>query len=80
MKVEKITCKDVMSHICESLGEDLDSPKCIEIKSHLNECPDCSNYFKSVEKTIDFYKKYNVELPPEAHNKLIDFLGLNEQK
>ena len=79
MKIEKITCKDVMSHICESLGEDLDSPKCVEIKSHLNGCPDCTKYFKSVEKTIDFYKKYNVELPEDAHNKLIDLLGLNDE-
>jgi hypothetical protein len=28
--------------------------------------------------TIDFYKKYNVTLPDEAHNRLIDYLGLKE--
>jgi predicted anti-sigma-YlaC factor YlaD len=78
MNDEKITCKDVMSHICESLGEDLDSPKCVAIKNHLNECPDCTKYFKSVEKTIDFYKKYNVDLPDDAHNRLINILGLND--
>lgn len=78
MSSEKVTCKVVMSHICESLGEDLDSPKCIAIKEHLDECTDCRNYFNSVEKTIDFYKKYNVDLPDDAHNRLLDFLGLSE--
>lgn len=78
MSEEKVSCKEVMNHICESLGEDLDSPKCIAIKDHLDHCTDCKNYFKSVEKTIDFYKKYDVELPPNAHLKLLEFLGLND--
>ncbi len=80
MNDDKKICKEVMSHICDSLGEDLDSPKCIAIKNHLDECPDCSNYFKSVEKTIDFYKKYNVDLPVEVHSRLINFLGLDEKE
>ena len=72
------TCKEVMSHICDNLGEDLDSPKCIAIKAHLEECDSCKTYFKSVETTIQFYKKYNVTLTDDAHNKLLDFLGLKE--
>ncbi len=78
MNEDKITCKEVMNHICDSLGEDLDSPKCIAIKNHLDECQNCSNYFKSVEKTIEFYKKYDVEIPKEAHTRLLDILGLDE--
>jgi len=73
-----ITCKDVMNHICDNLGEELNSPRCIAIKEHLNGCTSCQSYFKNVEVTIDFYKKYNVTLPDEAHNRLIDFLGLKD--
>ena len=79
MKQEKVACKDVMNHICESLGEDLESPKCRAIKDHLDSCSDCRTYFKTVELTIDFYKKYDVELPPKAHNRLMDVLGLNDE-
>ena len=43
---DKVSCKEVMSHICESLGEDFNSPKCVAIKEHLTGCPDCTNYFK----------------------------------
>ena len=78
MNEHKPTCKEVMSHICDNLGEELDSPKCIEIKSHLENCENCRNYFHSVETTIQFYKKYDVKISEEAHNRLIDFLGLKE--
>jgi predicted anti-sigma-YlaC factor YlaD len=72
------TCKDVMKHICESLGEDLESKKCIAIKHHLDNCNSCKNYFKTVELTIDYYKKYNAEIPKAAHSRLMDFLDLSD--
>ena len=78
MKKHDIICKDVMEHICENLGEQLDSPKCAAIKAHLNNCDNCSNYFKTVEDTIQFYKNYYVELPEGAHQRLIEYLGLTE--
>lgn len=72
------TCKDVMIHICDNLGEELNSAKCISIKTHMENCDNCKHYFNSVETTIEFYKKYNVELPEEAHSRLLDLLGLKE--
>lgn len=74
----KITCKEVMSHICDNLGEELNSPRCLAIKAHLEECSDCQTYFKNIETTISFYKLYNVTLPEDAHNRLLSFLGLKE--
>ena len=78
MKREKISCKEVMKHVCESLGENLDDEKCIEIKNHLDSCQHCRDYFKSVEITIDCYRKYNVQVPEEAHDRLMKMLGLEE--
>jgi hypothetical protein len=81
MKKEiKVTCLEVMSHICDSLGEDLNSDRCKDIKSHLEQCPDCTNYYKSVHMTIDYYKKYNVDLPKDAHNRLMSFLDLDKDE
>ncbi len=76
--MNKPTCKEVMVHICDNLGEELNSPKCMEIKAHLDSCETCQHFFKSVEDTIQFYRKYNVKLTEEAHNRLIEFLGLKE--
>ncbi len=78
MKKENVSCKDVMSHICDSLGEDLNSPTCINIKVHLEKCPNCQKYFDSVDSTIQFYKEYNVELDNEGHDKLLSVLGLKD--
>jgi len=78
MNKNKPNCKDVMLHICDNLGEQLDSPNCLMIKKHLDECENCSHYFKSVETTIEFYKKYNVNISEDAHNRLMECLGLKE--
>ena len=75
----KVTCKVVMDHICENLGEDLNSEKCIAIKNHLDECADCKNYFNSIEQTIEFYRKYNINLPGEVHERLLNTLGLKNK-
>ncbi len=79
MKTQKVNCKEVTDHICESLGEELNSPRCIAIKEHLNSCTDCQNYFTSIEKTIEFYKKYNLDLPEESHKKLMNLLDLDDE-
>ncbi len=78
MKKKQVTCKDVMHHICENLREGLNSERCREIKEHLDSCSSCQEYFKSVELTIECYQKYNIELPKEAHERLMSFLGLDE--
>jgi predicted anti-sigma-YlaC factor YlaD len=78
MKENKTNCKDVMSHICESLGEDLNSDRCVAIKQHLGDCTGCKTYFKTVELTIEYYKKYNVQIPEGAHQRLMTFLDLND--
>jgi len=77
MNFEKITCKDVANHICESLGEDLNSPKCLAIKQHLETCETCRNYFNSVKTTI--HQDYNVELPEDVHKRLMACLGLSDK-
>ncbi len=78
MEKHKTNCKEVMHHICDSLGEDLDSPKCVAIREHLSNCRNCTHYFKSVDNTIQFYKMYNAELSNESHNKLMANLGLSD--
>jgi predicted anti-sigma-YlaC factor YlaD len=80
MNKNQVTCKDVMHHVCESLGEDLNSSQCAAIKVHLDECQGCQNYFNSVEATIDFYRKYNVEPTKDAHNRLMTLLGLKDSE
>ena len=78
MNEKVVTCKEVMHYICESLGEDLNSEKCIAIKNHLDECSDCKNYYETVEITIDCYRKYSIKMPKNVHERLMKFLDLND--
>jgi len=75
---ETVSCKEVMHYVCECLAQDTSSERCIDLKEHLDSCEDCREYFKSVKLTIDCYQKYNVELPENAHKKLMDFLKLDD--
>ncbi len=80
MNEHKPSCKEVMHHICDNLGEDINSPKCIAIREHLENCPNCQKYFHSIDATISFYKNYNVKVEQGTHNKLFDMLGLTEEE
>jgi len=79
MSTDKITCNDVLNHICDNLDEDMDSPTCRAIKSHIAECPDCAVYLKSMKNTIHLYKRYPLPKPSGAANRRIeDFILKNE--
>lgn len=49
-------CKGIYKHICENLDEDLGSPKCREIKRHLEACPDCQAFLDALKKTVLLYR------------------------
>ena len=78
MSKDKVNCKEVMQHVCESLGEDLNSDRCVAIKKHLDDCSGCQSYFETVEITIDYYRKYNAKMPVDAHKRLMKFLDLDD--
>jgi anti-sigma factor RsiW len=67
-----ITCKHVYLHVCESLDQDLESPRCRAIKRHLETCPDCRAYVASLKKTITLYRAQPTgRTPRKVHARLI---------
>jgi anti-sigma factor RsiW len=70
-------CNDVYVHVCDSLDENLDSPKCRAIKKHLAKCPDCQSYLQSVKTTIALYKAAPApRMPMRAHRELFKTLAV----
>lgn len=66
------SCKKVYQHICESLDEDLDTPRCRAMKRHIESCPNCRAYMASLKKTIRLYRSLPVaRTPRSAHTRLI---------
>lgn len=50
-------CKKTYRYICENLDSNLNSPACVEIKKHLDHCPDCTVYLNTLKKTVLLYKQ-----------------------
>jgi anti-sigma factor RsiW len=74
-----IRCSDVAKHVCENLDSEIDQKKCLEIKKHLTDCPNCYAYLDSIKKTIHLYK---VEKTPSvtarARKELFAVLKVND--
>lgn len=69
------SCAQMFRHICDNLDQDLDSPKCRAIRTHLDGCGDCLTYLDSLKKTIDLYKSYPVPPISSAARKFLRRIG-----
>jgi hypothetical protein len=66
-----VKCDQVYLHICDNLDQKIDSPKCREIKKHIQACPDCQAYLDSLKKTVAIYRALPVpQLSKKAHRDL----------
>jgi len=64
-------CDKVYLHICDHLDEEITSPRCRQIKQHLEECPNCRAYLDSLKKTIVLYKAMpEPPVPAGTHREL----------
>ncbi len=72
MSEQNISCEEVLEHICDNLDEELNSPKCETIRLHINDCPDCFAYLKSLKTTINLYKEYPSPCPSESAKRSIE--------
>jgi len=64
-------CESVYLHICDHLDEEISSPRCRQIRQHLEECPNCRAYLDSLKKTIVLYRKLpDPSVPARAHREL----------
>lgn len=72
----KDDCKPFVEKLCDSLGEDVDSPLCLELKEHLANCPDCSLQVNTIKRTVEIYRSLPARLiPGEVRQRL--WLRLN---
>jgi len=68
-------CRDVYLHICENLDQGADSPRCRQIRRHLEACSDCASYLDSLKKTVDLYRALpDPRIPRGAHLRLFKII------
>jgi predicted anti-sigma-YlaC factor YlaD len=74
-----VRCEEVTKHVCEHLDEQMDSPRCRQIRKHLQGCPDCTAYLDGLKKMIKLYRTTpNPHVPRSAHKKLFAVLKLDQ--
>jgi len=77
-------CKQAYKYICENLDDDLNSPACTEIKKHLDNCPNCVAYLRTLKKTILLYKQYPKlglkKYPKNWHTFLVKLPGVTQKR
>ena len=78
-KETNISCSDVLHYICEQFGEDDNSDRCLEVKRHLEDCPDCTHYCNSLETMIGLYRAASPGFSSNAKHVLLHSLGLDKE-
>ncbi len=72
-----MNCRKVYRYICDNLDEKLDSPRCRQIRRHLDGCPECQEYLKSIKLTVKLYRAAPPpQIPAATHNRLMKVLNL----
>lgn len=72
MRSKHLSCKESLAHLCGEMDEQIDSPKCREIKKHLEECPNCAAYLDSLKRTVRLYREYPCpKLPAKCRKELL---------
>ena len=79
MAVTEEKRRELMKKICENLGEDFEQINCEELLKEIEDCDCANNYIKTLEKTIQFYKRYNAPVTEKTHKRLMDALGLEDE-
>lgn len=70
-----MNCKTVYRFICDNLDARIDSPRCRQIRQHIEGCEDCQSFLKSIKKTVELYKRApSPRVPPATHRQLMKTL------
>ncbi|MFH1861869.1 MAG: hypothetical protein ABH878_03560 [bacterium] len=76
----KEECKPFWERLCESLGEDLNSSLCVELREHLEACPECSLQIDTIKRTVEIYRALpSAEVPGAVQRRLRIRLLLNPE-
>jgi len=71
----------ILDELCNYLGQDLDSPMCKELQSHVKDCPECLEYINSVKVTVNILKENykSKPLPEELKINLLKILHIEDK-
>lgn len=72
-------CQNMLSYLSDFVDGELNKELCLQIESHLEQCPDCSIVVDTLKKTIYLYQnssKSSEQVPEEVRERLYKCLNL----
>lgn len=71
-----VECKQVFAMLSQYLDRDLPADLCDRIGDHIGECPPCVEFVRSLERTVELCRKFEIEhpgqVPAEVRDKLLE--------
>ncbi len=71
-----LECKQVFAMLSEYLDGELPADLCARIGKHIDECPPCVEFVKTLEQTVELCRKVELErpvtIPREVREKLLE--------
>lgn len=74
LHIARLNCDQVVNYVCDDIEVSRNSPVCRQIREHLANCPDCSKYVYSLRETVKLYRSYEVTIPPNLHDRVMQSL------
>lgn len=76
----KLECKQIFAMLSEYLDRTLPAELCDTIETHIEGCPPCVEFVRTLEKTVDFCQRFQPgeqpsPIPDEVRQKLLDSLA-----
>ncbi len=67
---------------CQELGKDIDRDFCREIKTEIENCPQCKVYFDTIRRTVKLYQscEENAAVDEVREDRLFKVLNLEKPK
>lgn len=79
--IDHDNCQTMLSLISDFVDGELNQDLCLQIESHLSECPDCSIVVDTLKKTIFLYQNSSNDIkqvPEDVRERLFKCLNLEE--
>jgi predicted anti-sigma-YlaC factor YlaD len=78
---EHDNCLTMLSLLSDFVDGELNQELCLQIETHLSQCPDCSIVVDTLKKTIYLYQsnsKNQEQVPEDVRERLFKCLNLEE--
>ena len=79
--IDHENCQNMLTFLSDFVDGELNQDLCVQIETHLSQCPDCSIVLDTLKKTIYLYQTSSIsseQVPDDVRERLFKCLNLEE--